>query len=215
MTPELSYLGGSGNEGSGTDTQSAVVTATNSFFYVAGNTASANLPGVTAALGGVTNGGQTTFGGGAWDAFVSRISVTGSAGGGFQSTYLGGNDEDRIGGIAYDIRGDRLLVFGSTAGGTFPVLNTTPSSNYYDGTYGGAEWDIFTSTFTGNLATKEFATFIGGTSKDYLGYTGALLGQGHVFYSEATGLTYLATTSHSADIPTSAIGIPPGKDPAK
>ncbi len=212
----FSYLGGSGDEGTvGTSTAAAVVTATNSFFYVAGTTASNNLPGVTAALGGVGNGGQTAFGGGAWDAFVSRISVTGSLGGGFQSTYIGGNAEDRIGGIAYDTMGDRLLVFGSTQGGTFPVLNTTPASNYYDGTFGGATWDIFTATFTGSLATKEFATFIGGSSNDYLGQTGALLGQGHVFYGDATALTYLATTVHSNNISTSAIGTPPGKDITK
>ena len=92
----FSYLGGSGDEGSGAATQSAVVTATNSFFYVAGNTASNNLPGVTAALGGVTNGGQTTFGGGAWDALVSRISVTGSAGGGFPSRRFGRRKHPRL-----------------------------------------------------------------------------------------------------------------------
>ncbi len=212
----FSYLGGSGNEGTlATNTTAAVVTATDSFFYVAGNTASTDLPGVTAATGGAGNGAQITNGGGNFDAFISLIPLNGSAGAGFQSTYVGGNLEDNIGGIAYDIRADRVLLFGTTAGGTFPVLNTTPPSNYYDGTFGGGAWDIFVATFTGNLRTKDFATYIGGSSNDYLGQTGDLIGQGHVIYSAVTGLTYLATTVHSADIPTSAIGTPPGKDTSK
>ncbi|MGB8168786.1 MAG: Calx-beta domain-containing protein, partial [Chthoniobacteraceae bacterium] len=212
----FSYFGGTGNEGTlATNTTAAVITATNTHFYIGGNTVSTNLPGVTAATGGVGNGGQTTNGGGTFDAFVSKIPLNGSAGTGFQSSYLGGSLEDNIGGIAYDTLADRLLVFGTTAGGTFPVLNTTPASNYYDGTFGGGTWDIFVATFTGNLATKDYATFIGGSQNDYLGQTGDLVGQGHVLYSSATGLTYLATTVHSSDIPTSVIGTPPGKDTSK
>ena len=212
----FSFLGGTGDEGTiATNTTAAVITATNSYFYVAGNTAATDFPGVTAASGGVTNGAQTTNGGGNFDAFVSRIPLNGSAGSGFQSSYLGGNAEDNIGGIAYDSLADRILLFGTTGGGTFPVLNTTPASNYYDGTFGGSTWDIFVATLTGNLATKDYATYIGGSSNDYLGQTGDLIGQGHVIYSPATGLTYLATTVHSSDIPASAIGTPPGKDTSK
>lgn len=205
----FSYLGGSGNEGTtANDTMAALVEATNTHFWVAGTTASTNIPGTTGAA-------QAANGGGTSDAFVSRIPLNGSAGSGFQTTYLGGNAEDRIGGIAFDTRANRLLVFGTTSGGTFPVQDTTPASNYYDGVFGGGTWDIYVATFTPDLVTKDFATFIGGSANDYLGQTGELIGQGHVVYSESTGLSYLATTVHSTNIPANVIGTPPGKDTTK
>ncbi len=205
----LSFLGGTGDEGTvATDTMAALVEASNTHFWVAGTTNSTNVPGSA-------GGAQAANGGGTFDAFVSRIPLNGSAGLGFQSTYLGGDAQDRIGGMAFDMRANRLLIFGTTGGGTFPVLNTTPASNYFDGTFGGGTWDIYVATFTPDLLTKDFATFIGGSANDYLGQTGELIGQGHVVYSDATGLSYLATTVHSTDIPASVIGTPPGKDDTK
>lgn len=209
----FSFLGGSGNEGTlSTNTTAAVVTATDTYFYVGANTSSTDLPGNTGGAQAAHSTGTNV------DVFVARIPLNGSAGTGFQTSYLGGTSEDNIGGIAYDTRADRLLVFGST-GGNFPTQDTTPGSNYFVSTYGGSTWDIFVATFTGDLKTKDFATYIGGSSNDYLGQTGDLIGQGHVFYSELTGLTYLATTVHSSDIPTNVIGTaaasPPGKDRTK
>ena len=215
----FSYLGGSGNEGTiGTNTTVAVVAATNSGFYVGGNTDSGTgtFPGMTVALGGAGSGAQTTYGG-AVDTFISFIPLTGSAGSGFQSTYLGGAVEDNMGGIAFDFVNGRLAVFGTTAG-TFPTLDSSPSGNYFDSSAGGG-FDIFISFFTPNLQTKEYATFIGGTNNDYLGQTGDLLGQGHVYFSPSTGLFYLGTTSHSnlslASTIGTAIGGQPGKDLVK
>ncbi len=202
----LSFLGGSGNEGTiATNTTTALVTATDTYFYVGGNTSSLDLPGAA-------GGGQAANGGGAADAFVSRIPLNGSLGSGFQSSYLGGTTEDNMGGIAYDTRADQLLVFGTT-NGAFPTKNTAPASNYFQGAAGGA-LDIFVATFTGDLKTKDYATYIGGTMNDYLGQTGDLVGQGHVVYDPGTGLTYLATTVHS-NLPSAIIGTPPGKDPVK
>ena len=204
----LSFLGGTGNEGTvATNTMAALVTATDTYFYVGGTTDSVDLPGTA-------GGAQTANGGGTFDAFASRIPLNGSAGAGFQSTYIGGAGQDRIGGIAYDTRADKLLVFGTTTG-SFPTLDTVPASNYFDGVFGGGTYDIFVATVNGALTTKDYATYIGGSSNDYLGQTGALVGQGHVVYSQATGLTYLATTVHSSDLPTGVIGTPPGKDTNK
>jgi|GEM_PF-850846 len=212
----LSFLGGSGNEGTlAANTTAVVVTATDTFFYVGGNTASAGT-GV-GAFPGITGGAQTTNAGNQ-DAVISRISVAGGATG-FQSTFLGGDQEEDIGGMAFDSRANQLLVFGSTGGGTFPVKNTSPASNYYVGAFGGGTWDIFVATYAPDLKTNNFATFIGGSSNDYLGKTGDLIGQGHVVYSDSTGLTYLGTTVHSSDIPANVIGTgatsPPGKDRTK
>ena len=209
----FSYLGGSSTEGNvgGSDTAAAVVTATDTHYFVAGTTSSNDMPSSA-------GGGQAAIGGGAYDTFASRIPVNGSLGTGFQTTYLGGAGDDRIGGIAYDIRADRLLVFGTTTG-SFPTLDTSPPSNYFDSSFGGATFDIFVATFNGALTLKDFSTYLGGSGNDYLGQTGELVGQGHVFYSDATGLSYLATTVHSTDIPTNVIGTaagsPPGKDRVK
>ncbi len=203
----FSHLGGSGNEGTlGTNTTVALVTANNSFFWVGGNTASVDLPGTAGGL-------QTANGGGAFDVFMTRIPLNGSAGAGFQSTYLGGSAEDNIGGMAYDTVKDKIFVYGTTAG-SFPTKNTTPASNYFDNTLGGG-LDIFLATTSSNLSTLDYSTYIGGSGNDYLGQTGDLIGQGHVYYSPQTDLSYLATTVHSADLPTSVIGTPPGKDISK
>ncbi|MDD2921319.1 MAG: DUF11 domain-containing protein, partial [Anaerolineales bacterium] len=121
--------------------------------------------------------------------------------------------EDNIGGIAYDTAANQLLVFG-TAGATFPVADTTPTSDYYQGGFGGGTWDIFVAILSSDLTNKVYATYIGGAQNDYLGQTGDLIGQGHVIYSPNTGLTYLATTVHST-LPLGAIGTPPGKDKTK
>ena len=206
----LSFLGGSGNEGTlGTNSVTAVVTAKNSGFWVGGNTDSTDLPG--------TAGGAQTTNGGGQDAFVSFIPINGGAVG-FQSSYIGGTGTETMGGIAYDPFNDRLLVFGTTTG-AFPTQNTSPSSSFFQNTFGGGGFDIFIETLTGDLTTRDYATYIGGSRNDYLGQTGALIGQGHVYYSPATDLTYLATTVHSQDLPTPVIGTaansPPGKDRVK
>ena len=208
----FSFLGGSGNEGTlAGQTVTAMVAASNTGFWVAGNTNSANLPGVTVASGGAANGAQTTFGGGTSDAFISYIPINGSAGTGFQSTYVGGTGVDISGGIAYDPVKDRVFLFGTTTG-AFPTQDTTPTSLFYGNTFGGGTYDIFIATYSGNLQTKDYATYLGGSGNDYVGQTGVVLGQGHVYYNPVTDLTYLATTTHSTNWPASEIGTPPGKD---
>ena len=134
----FSYLGGSGNEGTlAANTTVAVVAATNSGFYVGGNTdfRHRHFSGDDRRAWRSGERRQTTNGG-AVDTFVSFIPLTGSAGSGFQSTYLGGTAEDNIGGIAFDTVNGRLAVFG-TAAGSFPTLDSSPSGNYFDSTFGG------------------------------------------------------------------------------
>jgi hypothetical protein len=84
------YLGGSGfDEGFGI----AVDTTGNA--YVLGETGSTNFP--------VANAIQSTFGGGTWDAFVTKINAAGNAW--VYSTYLGGGGYDYPGRIATDTAG--------------------------------------------------------------------------------------------------------------
>ncbi len=205
----FSLLGGSGSEGlAGANAATAVVVASNTGYWVGGNTASTSFPGVNASSPQATNAGGTN------DAFISFIPINGSAGSGFQSTFLGGTGAEIAGGLAYDPVRDRLLFFGTTASTDFPTLDTTPTSIYYDNAQGGG-LDIFIATYTGDLLTKDYATYIGGTDNDYLGDTGALRGTGHVTYSSATDQVYLATTVHST-LPTNVLGgTIPGYDKTK
>ncbi len=114
----FSYLGGSASEGTANASAIAQVIASNTYFWVGGTTNSTDLPGTA-------GGAQSTFGGGTSDIFLSRIPLNGSASAGFRSTYAGGSGQDRIGGIAYDSRADRVLFF-STTTGSFPTQDTTP-----------------------------------------------------------------------------------------
>src|SRR5439155_18785100 len=78
--------------------------------YVTGSTQSADFPTTPGAF-------QTTFGGGG-DAFVTKLTPTGS--GLVYSTYLGRSDDDEGLAIAVDISGN-AYVTGFTISATFPT----------------------------------------------------------------------------------------------
>ena len=97
------YLGGSGGEaGFGI----AVDSAGNAF--VTGETNSSDFPTTATA----------TYGGGSWDAFVTKLDAAGSAL--VYSTYLGGSGSDAGHAIAVDASAD-AYVTGFTASGDFPA----------------------------------------------------------------------------------------------
>ncbi|MET0229420.1 MAG: SBBP repeat-containing protein [Rhodanobacteraceae bacterium] len=100
------YLGGSGNDvvlGLARDTSGAV--------YVTGYTTSANFP-IT------PNAPQPTFGGGAYDAFVTKLDANGAL---VYSTFLGGSNLDVANAIAIDAAGGAEVV-GFTCSIDFPVV---------------------------------------------------------------------------------------------
>ena len=181
-----SFLGGGSTEGTtGSKNHGTVVAAKNDGFWVGGDTSSTDLPGTTGTF-------QTSNGGGV-DAFISYIPINGSLGTGFRTSYLGGSSSEIVGGIGYDSFRDRIFLFGTTTN-NFPVTDTSPvASPYYDKDANG-NLDIFISIFPGDLSTLEYSTYIGGSGNDYLGDTGLLRGQGHVYYSSDTDLVYLGTT---------------------
>ncbi|MBS1618219.1 MAG: hypothetical protein JST76_06850, partial [Bacteroidetes bacterium] len=193
----FSYLGGSSSEGlssysaiaggpQGAD--KAVVCADNNYFYVGYNTSSTDIPGTTGAV-------QTTNKGG-MDQALARIPWNGSAGSGFVETYNGGSSDDLVGGIAVDFRSSNVLLFGTTTSSDYPANNTTPASPYYQNTFGGII-DISYASFSNNLTTRTYGTYLGGSEKDYMGSTGILRGSGHLYYNNTNGLTYIGTTIHS------------------
>jgi hypothetical protein len=101
------YLGGSGDDGG---SGIAVDGAGNA--YVTGATTSTNFP--------TANPLQPTYGGGYFDAFVAKLSASGSALA--YSTYLGGSSWDEGNGIAVDGSGN-AYVTGTTASTNFPTAN--------------------------------------------------------------------------------------------
>src|SRR6185369_12953605 len=120
---------GAGNEGDITSqTAIAQIIATDTFFYVGGNTTS------NTTLPGRTSGAQQTNNGG-YDMFITRIPLTGGAGTA-RTTFAGGSANDYMGGLAYDSRADKLLIFGSTQSADFPTQDTTPASSWYDASFG-------------------------------------------------------------------------------
>ncbi len=100
------YLGGSGGDGG-----SGIAVDASGNTYVTGGTGSSDFPTTAGAL-------QTTFGGGQPDAFVSKLSASGSAL--VYSTYLGGSNLDVGSAIAVDASGN-AYVTGETGSTNFPT----------------------------------------------------------------------------------------------
>src|SRR5213076_886237 len=118
------YLGGSGSDygyGIAVDAAGAA--------YVTGTTGSTDFTAACTAPCTVLNG---TYGGGIYDAFVTKINAAGTAL--VYSTYLGGSGRDHGNGIAVDAAGAAYVTGGTdsadfTAGCTAPctVLDATPN----------------------------------------------------------------------------------------
>jgi hypothetical protein len=102
------YLGGSGDAG---DAGRDIAVDAAGSAYVSGVTSSTDFPTTAGAV-------QTTYGGHFFDAFVTKLSSTGSAL--VYSTYLGGNFDDFLGDIAVDSAGS-AYVTGSTDSTNFPT----------------------------------------------------------------------------------------------
>jgi hypothetical protein len=114
------YFGGSGE-----DYVMAIAIDQSKNIYVAGLTASTNLP--------TKNAFQEGFQGGSYDAFVSKFNPACNS---LQwSTYLGGNGLDEAQSMTVE-KGDVYLA-GTTSSSNFPTKNP------YQGAYGGGSYDAF------------------------------------------------------------------------
>jgi hypothetical protein len=123
--------------------------------YITGFTASTNFP--------VANAYQPTSGGGAYDAFITKLNPTGSAL--VFSTYLGGNDNEnshgsgaQSGAIALDANGN-IYVTGYTDSTNFPVLNAIqPNLVNIE--------DAFITKFNPAASAIIWSTYLGGVRND-------------------------------------------------
>jgi len=108
------YLGGT----AGVDRGWAIALDAANNAYITGDTASTNFP--------VVNAIQGSYGGGATDAFVTKLNASGS--GLLYSTFLGGNLTDEGRGIASNGSGD-VFVTGDTSSANFPTSNPLQINN--------------------------------------------------------------------------------------
>lgn len=139
------YLGGN-NEDDGV----AIAVDANGSAYVTGLTSSMNFPTATPL--------QPNYGGGPFDAFITKMSVDGSML--TYSTFLGAGDDDEGLAIAVDGSG-RAYVGGATASVGFP---TTPGA--IQPAYGGGPFDGFLSLVSTDGSVLSYSTFLGGERND-------------------------------------------------
>ena len=163
-----SYLGGSsGDFGFGT----AIDTSGNA--YVTGETFSTDFP--------MQNPFQGTFGGGTADAFITKISSSGSL---IYSTYLGGSNIDAGTAVAVDGSGN-AYVTGATWSSDFPLQNPC------QGTFGGGTIDAFiTKVFPSGNAIS-YSTFLGGNDDD----------SANGIAVDSLGNVYITGYTYSSDFP--------------
>jgi hypothetical protein len=173
IDPTLSYstyLGGSGD-----DTPDRITVDSGGNAYVTGYTSSTDFPTASPL--------QPPFGGGAEDAFVAKLNVTGDAL--VYSTYLGGSNDDGGYGIAVDASGNTYLT-GYTSSTDFPTASPLQPVS------GGGPEDAFVAKLnaTGNVLV--YSTYLGGSGYDY----------GSTIVADTAGNVYVTGPTSSTDFPT-------------
>jgi uncharacterized repeat protein (TIGR01451 family) len=166
-----SYLGGRGE-----NVGQVIAVDAGGNTYVTGQTSAVDFPTVNAR--------QARFGGGI-DAFVAKLSPTGSALA--YSTYLGGFGSDEIHGIAVDDKG-YIYVTGSTQGD----LSATDGAfrNYY----GGGAHDAFVAKLSPKASDSDspgYVTYLGGGGDD----------RGFGVAVDPKGAAYVTGQTSSLDFP--------------
>jgi hypothetical protein len=142
--------------------------------YVTGGTTSADFPTV--------NPLQPAFGG-SYDAFVSKLSSTGSAL--VFSSYLGGSSDDEGHAIALDSSGN-AYVTGFTRSINFPTAHPVQPA------YGG-NFDAFVAKLNLSGSALVYSSYLGGSDDEDNGRAIAVDGQGNA---------YVAGRTSSANFPT-------------
>ena len=163
------YLGGSGSDGGG----DIIVDASGNAFVV-GFTNSIDLPTV--------NPFQAVYGGGFWDAFVTKLNATGSAL--VYSTYLGGSLQELGVAIAIDGSGN-AYVTDQTISPDFPLMNP------FQATSGGG-FDAYVTKLNAAGSGLVYSTLLGGGGFERV--TDIVV--------DASGNAYLTGITGSTDFPT-------------
>ncbi len=167
--------------GSDADSGTSIALDSSNNVYVAGSTRSANFPVAATSF-------QSGFGGGTChqgtrpcdDGFIAKLAPGGSKL--IYSTYIGGNQDDTVFGLAVDANGN-AFVTGFTKSGNFPTT-TNAVSQQLDGNA-----DAFVAEVSFNAASntlsETYGTYLGGSSSD-AGFGIAVDGSGDIFVAGAT-----------------------------
>ena len=145
------YLGGSYVDGA---TGIAVDAA--GYAYVAGDTYSQDFP--------VTPGAFQATNHGVENAFVTELNAAGK--GLVYSTYLGGSDYDRAGGIAVDDAG-QAFVAGVTTSADFPVTPGAFQATNHAAACAGKCGTAFVAELSAAGTRLVYATYLGGSTYDW------------------------------------------------
>lgn len=169
------YLGGSGSDtGQGITVTKGAKKRVSA--YVIGKTTSIDFPTVNAF--------QQVYGGGAYDAFVAKLNLTGSEL--VYSTYLGGSADDAARGLAVD-SAKNAYVTGLTDSTDFPT-----TANPYQPTNSGTD-DAFVVKLSRGGSALVYSTYLGSDGGE---------DQGNGIAVDSAGNAYVTGITRSADFPT-------------
>ena len=166
--------------GTETDEGLSIAVADDGSAYITGQTWSADYPTTVGAL--------DPSAGGVGDAFVTKLSVDGSALA--YSTLLGGSGRDT--GLDIAVDEGAAYVTGYTASADFP---TTPGA--VEPTFNGVT-DAFVTKLARDGSAIEYATFLGGSGGD-AGFGIAVDGEGGAYVTGRTSSTDYPATSDAFD----------------
>ncbi len=176
------YLGGKGDD----LVRGIAVDGTGSA-YVTGRTSSTNFPAVNAL--------QPRFGGGIFDAYVAKLSPSGT--GLAYSSYLGGRGEDQGSQITVDANGNAYTT-GLTASSDFPTANAFQSA--YSGGICGTDpgsfpcGDAYITKLDRTGTVLVYSTYLGGNRHE-LGVGIAVDAAGNAYVSGLTGSSNFPTAN--------------------
>jgi hypothetical protein len=142
--------------------------------YITGDTSSNNFP--------MVNPARWAFSGGYFDAFVAKLSPTGSDL--LYSTYLGGKGADYSRGIAVDTGGNSYVA-GQTSSTDFPIANA------FQETFAGGYSDAFAAKLSPEGSRFLFSTYLGGNANDNAKAIGL----------DSDGNAYITGVTRSTDFP--------------
>ncbi len=166
------FIGGNGQ----TDALGVAVDSSGAV-YMAGMTSATNFPVTAGAV-------QTTYGGGAFDAFALKLDSAGS--GLVYATYLGGAGDDVANAIAINAAGDAWIA-GGTDSSDFPVTSGALQTHAPGG--GG---DGFIAEVNASGTGLAYSTFLGGSAQDFI----------YALAVDANGDAFVTGTTTSTDFPT-------------
>ncbi len=177
---QSTYLGGSGFD----EVRYLAVHPASGNVYAAGNTSSTAFPG---AIGGA----QSSYGGGGYDTFVTRLNAELSTR--LQLTYVGGSGTDMNGGLVIHPVSGEIYVSGRTDSTNLP--GTTGGAQ---ASYGGGLADAFVARFNAALTARLQATYFGDTQFDAGMALAAHPATGEIYVAGYTTSTVLPGTTGGA-----------------